>query len=195
MASDKSPRATPEDIALVKKTDDEIRAEVSVFSFDIPTLKKRVRDDDPAQAFIQAHLYLDHVITSLLSEGVPFPRHLQLDRTGFTQKLQLVSALGLLHPVHIPPIKVINAIRNKIAHQLDYVVKAEDETKLRSSLPKGLDKEDDGSPTTLVGLLRLLAVMIDVERQHRAFERAKRDQAMANVRVVLDDTDPALRAR
>ena len=126
---------------------------------------------------------------------MPFPRHLQLDRTGFTQKLQLVAALGLLHPVHIPPIKVVNAIRNKIAHQLDYVVKPEDETKLRSSLPKGLDKEEDGSSTSLAGMLRLLAVMLDVERQQRAFERAKRDQAMANVRVVLDETDPALRAR
>ncbi len=186
MASDKSERATAEDTALVKKTDDEIKAEVSVFSFDIPALKKRVRDDDPAQAFIQAHLYLDHVITRLLSEGVPFPRHLQLDRAGFAQKLQLVAALGLLHPVHIPAIKVVNAIRNKIAHQLDYVVKPEDETKLRSSLPKGVDKEEDGSSTSLAGMLRLLAAMIDVERQQRAFERAKRNQAMANVRVVLD---------
>ena len=186
MASDKSQRATAEDIALFKKADDEIKAEVSVFSFDIPALKKRVRDDDPAQAFIQAHLYLDHVITRLLSEGVPFPRHLQLDRAGFTQKLQLVAALGLLHPVHIPPIKVVNAIRNKIAHQLDYVVKPEDEIKLRSSLPKGTDREDDGSQTSPAGLLRLLAVMIDVQRQQRAFERTKRNQAISNARVVLD---------
>lgn len=195
MASDKSERATPEDIALVKKTDDEIKAEVSVFSFDIPALKKRVLDDDPAQAFIQAHLYLDHVITRLLSEGVPFPRHLQLDRTGFAQKLQLVAAMGLLHPRQIPPIKVVNAIRNKIAHQLDYVVTPEDETKLRSSLPKGFDNEMDGTSTSLAGVLRLLAVMIDIERQGRAFERVKRNQAMANARVVLDDTDPALRVR
>lgn len=186
MVTDRKPKATPEDIALVRKTDDEIKAEVSVFSFDIPALKKRVQDDDPAQAFIQAHLYLDHVVTRLLSEGVPFPKHLQLDRTGFTQKLQLVAALGLLHPVHIPPIKVVNGIRNKIAHQLDYVVTHKDETKLRSSLPKGTDREDDGSQTSLAGLLRLLAVMIDVERQQRAFERAKRSQAVANARVVLD---------
>ncbi|WP_033926115.1 hypothetical protein [Sphingomonas sp. 35-24ZXX] len=186
MATDKSHRATPEDIALVKKTEDEIKAEVSVFSFDIGLLKKRVRDDDPAQAFIQAHLYLDHVVTRLLGEHVPFPRHLQLDRTGFSQKLQLVAAMGLLHPRHIPPIKVVNAIRNKIAHQLDYVVKLEDETKLRSSLPKGVDKEKDGTPTSLAGVLRLLAVMIDVERQQRAFERTMSRRAMANARVVLD---------
>ena len=40
MATDTTKRATAEDIALVKKTDDEIKAEVSVFSFDIPVLKK-----------------------------------------------------------------------------------------------------------------------------------------------------------
>lgn len=186
MASEKSQRATPEDIALVRKTEAEIKAEVSVFSFDIPSLKKRVLDDDPAQAFIQAHLYLDHVISRLLSESVPFPRLLQLDRTGFSQKLQLVAAMGLLHPSQIAPIKVINAIRNKIAHQLDYVVKPEDETKLRSSLPKGTDREDDGSQTSVAGVLRLLTVMIDVARQQRAFERAMKDKAYANVRVVLD---------
>lgn len=187
MATDKTQKATPEDIALVKKTEDEIRAEVSVFSFDIPSLKKRVRDDDPAQAFIQAHLYLDHVITRLLGESVPFPRLLQLDRTGFAQKLQLVAAMGLLHPAQIAPIKVINSIRNKIAHQLDYVVKPADETKLRSSLPKGTDREEDGSLTSVAGVLRLLTVMTDVARQQRAFERAMKNKAYANVRVVLDD--------
>jgi hypothetical protein len=186
MATDRTQNATPEDIALVKKPDDEIKSETSVFSFDIASLKNRVRDDDPAQAFIQTHLYLDHVVSRLLYESVPFPRHLQLDRTGFSQKLQLVAAMGLLHPMHIPPIKVVNAIRNKIAHQLDYVVKPADETKLRSSFPKGFDKEENGNLTSLAGILRLLAVIIDVERQQRAFERTKRNQAMANVRVVLD---------
>lgn len=186
MATDKTQRATPEDIALVKKTEDEIKAEVSVFSFDIPSLKKRVRDDDPAQVFIQAHLYLDHIITRLLSESVPFPRLLQLDRTGFSQKLQLVAAMGLLHPSQIAPIKVINSIRNKIAHQLDYVVKRADETKLRSSLPKGTDREEDGTQTSVAGVLRPLTVMIDVARQQRAFERAMKNKAYANVRVVLD---------
>lgn len=186
MASDKTERATPEDIALVKKAEEEIKTEVSVFSFDLRSLKKRVRDDNPAQAFIQAHLYLDHVVTRLLSESVPSPRFLQLDRTGFTQKLQLVAAMGLLHPGHIAPIKVVNSIRNKIAHQLDYVVKPDDETKLRSALGKGVDREEDGSLTSLAGVLRLLAVMIDVERQHRAFERAMKAKAFANVRVVLE---------
>ena len=94
--------------------------------------------------------------------------------------------MGLLHPQHVPPIKVVNAIRNKIAHQLDYVVTPNDEVKLRSSLPKGVDKEEDGAPTSLAGVLRLLAVMIDVERQQRAFERSMSSRAMANARVVLD---------
>lgn len=76
MAEIKPKLATPDDIALVTKSPDEIEADVSVFSFDIPALKQRVRNDDDAQAFIQAHLYLDHVVTRLLSESVPFPRRL-----------------------------------------------------------------------------------------------------------------------
>lgn len=181
-----TPRATDEDRALVAKSADEIRAEVSVFSFDISALKRRVQDDDAAQAFIQAHLYLDHVVSRLLSENVPFPRQLQLDRSSFSQKLQLVAALGLLRPGHIAPIKVINSIRNKIAHQLDYSVQPSDEAKLRSTISRGVDREEDGSQTPLTELLRLITVMVDLERQERAFERVMRMRAVANARVVLD---------
>jgi len=186
MGDSEPKRATAEDIALVNKSPDDIKDEVSVFSFDLRTLTKRVRDDDDALAFIQAHLYLDHVVSLMLKESVPFPRHLQLDRAGFSHKLQLIAALGLLSPGHIAPIKVVNSIRNKIAHQLDFVVKPEDVAKLRSALPKDADREDDGSVTPLPEVLRLLAVMIDIERQERAFERAMRRKHVANARVVLD---------
>ncbi|MGH7024557.1 MAG: hypothetical protein ACREEB_13360 [Caulobacteraceae bacterium] len=179
--------ATEEDIALVKRTEVEIRSGVSVISFDVGALKRRVRDDDAAQAFIHAHLYIDHVVTQMVSEAVPFPRHLQLDRAGFTQKLQLVAALGLLSPSFLAPIRVINAIRNKIAHKLDYVVTPDDETKLRSAIPKGAGRAEDGSLTPLPELLRLVTVIIDLQRQERAFERTMRRRAVANARVVLDD--------
>jgi hypothetical protein len=86
----------------------------------------------------------------------------------------------------LAPIKVVNTIRNRIAHKLDYVVTAEDEVKLRSSLPKDMDKEEDGSQTSVPGLLRILTVLIDIERQQRAFERTMRRRAVANARVVLD---------
>lgn len=178
--------STEEDLALVRATESDIRQGVSVFSFDIDVLKKRVRDDDCSQAFIQAHLYLDHVVTKLLSESVRFPRYLQLDRTGFAQKLQLVLALGLLPPEFVASIKVVNSIRNKIAHQLDYVVQPADDAKLRSTLPKGADLEDDGTAMKLPDLLRLLTVMADVQRQERAFENAMLRKHLANARVVLD---------
>lgn len=187
MADKASKRATAEDLAIVKKSPEDIKAEVSVFSFDLPTLKARVREEDSAQAFIQAHLYLDHVITRMLSESVPFPNFLKLDRAGLAQKLQLVAAMGLLSPAYISPIKVVNSVRNKIAHKLEYAVTSEDEVKLRSSLPKDADKEDDGSASSLHQVLRLLVVMVDVERQQRAFERKMRQKAMANARVVLDN--------
>jgi len=73
MPPEKQNHATEEDIALFKKTEDEIRADVSVLSFNVETLKKRIRDEDPAQAIIQAHLHLDHVVSQMLSEAVPSP--------------------------------------------------------------------------------------------------------------------------
>lgn len=178
---------TDEDRALVAKTADQIKEEVSNFSFDISALKRRVRDDDIGQAFIQAHLYLDHVISRMIAENVPFPRHFQLERASFSQKLQFVGALGLMRPAQLAPIRVVNGIRNKIAHKLEYEVQPSDEAKLRSTLGKGVDHHEDGSKMSLAELLQFLAVVVDVERQQRAFESKMRAQAMANVRVVLDD--------
>lgn len=179
-------RASDEDIALVQRAEEDLRAEAATFSFDLVRLVARVHSEDAAQAFLQAHLYLDHVVSLLLTEAVPAPRYLQLDRTGFAQKLQLVAAMGLLPPSLFAAIRVINSIRNRIAHKLDYGVTAEDEAKLRSALPSSMNNEDDGSPVALAELLRLLVVMVDLERQERTFERTMRRRAAANARVVLD---------
>jgi hypothetical protein len=186
MADRETRHATPGDIALVRKSEEDIRAEVSRCSFDIAALKRRVRDDDLAQAFIQTHLYLDHVISLTISENIPHPRQLQLDRAGFSQKLQLSAALGLLGPAFVAPIKVINSIRNKIAHQLEYEVQPTDEAKLRSVLGKHAAVEPDGTATPTPELLRILAVMVDLQRQERAYERIMRDRAISNARIVLD---------
>jgi len=185
-----SPRASEEDIALVAKNEDQIRADVSIYSFDIAAMKKRVPGEDPTTAFVQAHLHLGHVITCLLSENIPNPRHLQLDRIGFSQKLQLVAALGLLAPFQLAPIKVVNAIRNKVAHKLEYLVTPEDEAKLRSSMGKHLTHDEDGTDSSLQMVLMMLAVMIDLHRQEHAFRRIMGRRAMVNARVVLDRADP-----
>ena len=122
----------------------------------------------------------------MLWEELRFPKYLQIDRMGFSQKLQIVAAIGLLSVGYLAPVKVINGIRNKIAHKLDYVVTVEDEKKLRSTLPKGVGRDEDGSPIELRELLCLITVIMDLERQERAFERKMRMKALANVRVVLD---------
>ena len=185
MSEERKPLATPEDMALVAKTEADIKTEVEIFSFDISLMRKRIGESDPSQAFIQAHL--DHVITCMVREAVPLPRFLDLDRAAFTQKLQLASALGLISLRETAPIKVVNTIRNKIAHKLDYVVSPEDEVKLRSSLPKHTHTQDDGTETTLFRILHLLPVIIDIQRQHLAFGRAMERKSVAYARVVLDE--------
>jgi len=189
MPPEKQNHATEEDIALFKKTEDEIRADVSVLSFNVETLKKRIRDEDPAQAIIQAHLHLDHVVSQMLSEAVPFPRHLQLDRTGFNQKLQLVAAMGLLAPNLLAPIKVINSIRNRIAHKLDYSVNSADAAKLRSAVPKWLSHEDDGSSRLVQDILRFFVILIDYQRQEHVFQRRMKRKLIAKINVTLDDVE------
>jgi hypothetical protein len=188
--TDTKSHATDEDWRLSKESPDEVRAKTAQWSFSIATLKNRVSGPGQSQAVLQAHLYLDHVISRMLEENIPAPSHLPLDRTGFSQKLQLAAALALIPDYLTAPVKVVNGIRNKIAHQLEYEVSELDEAKLRSTLEKGADLDDDGTQMSFLKLLQFIVVLTDIARQERAFERLMRVRASANVRVALDKIGP-----
>src|SRR6516164_3958677 len=96
MSDSEYPPPTPEEAEFLATSDEELKKRARVFSFDLQLFCDRLQVGDEWQTLIHAHLYFDHIITQLLTEGVAKPDALNLGKMSFFRKLQLVSALGLL---------------------------------------------------------------------------------------------------
>jgi hypothetical protein len=69
---------------------------------------------------IHAHLVVEMLITRALELHLPYPDDLELDRLLFSQKANLVFAMGLLHQRFKGIIRLLNAHRRSHAHTLDF---------------------------------------------------------------------------
>ncbi|MDO9222353.1 MAG: hypothetical protein Q7U20_01415 [Caulobacter sp.] len=86
---------TAEDLDILATPTPELKERAMVMSFDLEEFDQRISDDDWS-AVIKGHLYLDHILFGFLNEALPNPSELDIQRMGFSSKLQLVFALGLL---------------------------------------------------------------------------------------------------
>jgi hypothetical protein len=188
------PPLTEDDLKLLSTSTDELTAEARKFSFDREKFKARLYKGERWQQLIQAHLYIDHVLTQLLVEALKRPNEIQASRLGFSQKLDLINALDLIPEDFIAPIQFINKLRNKIAHQLDFLISEKDDTDFANCTPKFLreelseEKDRDGGPLKLHELLFGLVLMLEIFRQQNALNRIQSRKAMLRLRAVLDRT-------
>ncbi len=166
---------------------------VTEFSFQVEKMAGRINDGEPWQVVIQAHLYLDHVITATLIDALVRPDAIEPRKLAFSQKLDLVHAMGLLPSPMIHAIRYVNTLRNSIAHRLDFEVTPAEREKLRSVCPpmvrqileESLEKK---SPFALFEYLKGFVVIADMHRQHNAFRRIMERRARLNARKVLNMT-------
>jgi hypothetical protein len=91
------------------------------FSYDVKSLG-RLSGGDDWSIFVQAHLYLDHVITKMLEEELRHPENIDLDRIAFAAKLDLCAALGLIEAQVKGLLRYVNSVRNKLAHDLSFKI-------------------------------------------------------------------------
>lgn len=75
-------------------------------------------NEDTRTALIRAHAYVDSSLRHLIRECLPEPRALDIERISFALKVQLAIALGIVPTDFEPPLKKLNSLRNKIAHQV-----------------------------------------------------------------------------
>jgi hypothetical protein len=77
--------------------------------------------NDPISLTILCHLYSEYWINQIIEEKSPTAKEI-LDNRNFTFsiKLVLVYNMGFITEVIYSNIKILNNLRNKIAHQLDY---------------------------------------------------------------------------
>lgn len=189
---------TKEDLELLATPDADLRKQVEIFSFDREQFKTRISSEDRWQQLLQAHLYLDHVLTQMLLEELANPSAIHTNRMGFAQKLQLIDAMGLLPPDLLSCVEFINGIRNKIAHDLEFQISEKEEQDLKNCTPKPLREAMEASndrepgPIQFRELLEVVLLQIDIFRQNHAFQRLTTRKAEVRLRTVLDKTEGAV---
>jgi hypothetical protein len=191
---DRSPRTfSEEEMALLSTPSNELEEQTSSMSFDIERLVARLKGEKWQQV-LQAHLYFDHVITALLNEELKNPAVMDAKRMSFSQKLQLVHALGLISVDIVPVVSIVNKLRNRLAHDLEAGIEDEEIANLKNALPKWFKKQvmnkgelDD--PEALRNILVFVLTYLDGARQQNALRRLQQRKAHLNAARVLYHPD------
>ena len=131
-------------------------------------------------------------IGQLLLEALKKPEAISLSRMGYSQRLDLASALGILDDELIVALRKISSLRNKLAHDLSFEITEQDvldlanctSPKLRKSLQS--DKGADAGPLELYDLLKGNLVMLETQRQQNAASRELQKKAFLKVRLAAE---------
>lgn len=172
----------------------ELQKEVHVNSFDLKEFESRLKGED-WQRIIQGHLYFDHILSITLTEGLSYPSEIDISRMGFASKLQLVSAMGLMSKVLSVCFRRLNSIRNKIAHELSYVVTDEDRRLLTGEIPPHIRKficDDRKKPVGEIDVFDFvlyIGAAAEADRQRNAAGRIATRKAELRLRAVLDRSE------
>jgi hypothetical protein len=100
--------------------------------FDIPY--HLWQKDEPIAVLVGVHLHLEAFLIELIRRCLPFPDRLDLDRLNFPAKLGLALALGAIPGEASEALRLINSLRNRIAHNLSAELTLKDGEKLRASM-------------------------------------------------------------
>jgi len=165
-----------EDLSFAKLTDDEITKIAYEYSFDQNILNKKLRIRSRSQQILIAHLYLDHILNQIMIDNLPKPDELELDRIGFSQKIQISIAYGLIFHQDKSMLKAVNDLRNAMAHKLEFEISSKQISKLRSSTPKLVNEYAKSRTKTKssLSLSHLLeAIVLYTEFRRQAIRRQK----------------------
>lgn len=186
-----------EELELISTSDEDIWKRHKNFCFDCDEFTERMQNGDHWQQLIQAHLYFEHVVAQILSEGLAKPEAISLSRTGFAQRLDLIEALALLPDELVNPIRKISKLRNKIAHNLTFEIAETDVRDLENCTPLYLREAiraevgRKSGPLELRELLNVILLKIDIVRQHNAATRQLNKKSELRLRAVLQKTPNA----
>ena len=93
---------------------------IEEFEERLDKFNKDIDDQNIMHILVKAHLYVEFELEKLLLNFVKYPEHIKLEHMKFSQKQNLVLALGLVPIKERNSLKHLNKIRNDIAHNLEY---------------------------------------------------------------------------
>ena len=158
------------DQELYDANEKDIARRAETFSFDLKRFVSRIDACDTWQKLLQAHLYLDHVVSKALNDALVCPSAILTSRMGFAQKASLIEALGILPAEILIPIRAINRLRNKAAHELDFEISEDDARSIVDKVPKALrylveqTRDTAESPQHFGMVLKFMVVQTEIMR-------------------------------
>lgn len=192
------------DIDWTSVTEAELRQRASVFSYKLYVARKKLRVQPIWVRFIAAHIYVDHILTTLIKDNMPNPGALMKSsgrRKYLIDKLEICEAMYWIPKDLATVVKRLNSLRNGFAHELNFEVPKADIESFLSVFPKQVkelaeetlaQRRDGARDNRLSMYLEVFLVTLDLQRQavllrrylarHRERELGK---AMLNARKVL----------
>lgn len=99
------------------------------------SLQEALRKEDDLGAFIRAHLHFESAIEEFFDRTLTKANAVSWTRYGFSFKIELLEALGILSAEHLKVLRTVNRLRNRFAHSLDYKITKQDSDLLYRCLP------------------------------------------------------------
>lgn len=93
---------------------------IDEFEERLEKFNKDIDDQNIMYVLVKAHLYIEYELEEILRKYVKYSEHLNLSSMSFSQKENLVLALGIVPDSEKNSLHSINKIRNNFAHNLDY---------------------------------------------------------------------------
>lgn len=158
---------------------------------DLTFVGKRLRLNNRGSQVICAHLAIDHVISIFVSnlfvEGAP----LKVDRMFLPQKVDWLVSLGELDADRASWIRRINALRNKLAHEMTFEV-PDAEVREYIEFFQKFDEKPLLAKRQFAHALIMLVLFIDGNRAMSLYKDVKRHLAIENARKVLHEAKSGL---
>lgn len=155
-----------------------------------------VGDGSMFELVVRGHLYVEAELLLTLEEALPFPALADLDRFTFPQKVALAAAHGLLRADDKPAYSKLNALRNRLAHNLRSTPTPKDEAELVGCLGKDLRRYIDAAQATPkkslefpMGLRITVMAMCFQLRNNREVMREANEGLRASVQRLVDLAD------
>lgn len=188
------PQISADELKLLATSTADLEKRAYVSSFDEEDFRNRL-NGDRWQQIIQAHLYLDHVLTLTISETLINPDAIRLKQMGFAQKLELARALGLVSEPVAQAAAKVNGLRNRIAHDLAYEIADREVTDLSNATPVPVRESVTKSrktlsidPLSLAELLYGIVWVLETGRQMHTLGRLQSKKGEIRLRTVLENT-------
>jgi len=86
------------------------------------SVKNLVFDTKELSSILKAHLFIERLIDSIIEKKLDKPGSLFKNQLSFSLKLDLAHSLGIVPDKVLSPIRALNKIRNKYAHDINYEV-------------------------------------------------------------------------